>query len=95
VIPSLKSFNLTKTDPVEITLFYDPTPPGFSPIIQQIRVPSVKHKHAEFHTKIRIRLDHNGLTHLEDVTLLEEFMEEVKVPIVKEGAAKDATMDAK
>jgi len=33
-IPSLKSFNLSRTEPVELTLFYDPPPPGFQPILQ-------------------------------------------------------------
>jgi len=28
-IPSLKSFNLTRTENVEVTIFYDPVPPGF------------------------------------------------------------------
>jgi heat shock protein 4 len=32
-IPSLKSFNLTRTEPIEVTLFYDPPPPGYQPII--------------------------------------------------------------
>jgi heat shock protein 4 len=28
LVPSLKSFNLTKHEPVELTLFYDPVPAG-------------------------------------------------------------------
>jgi hypothetical protein len=32
-IPSVKSFSLMKLEPIEITLFYDPVPEGFQPIL--------------------------------------------------------------
>ncbi|CAD8045519.1 unnamed protein product [Paramecium sonneborni] len=82
-IPSVKSFSLLKTEPIEITLFYDPVPEGFQAILQQIRVPSQNPKHPDHSTKIKILLNHNGLLQLEEIVLQEEFMEEVKVPIEK------------
>lgn len=88
-IPSTKSFNLSRTDNIELTLFYDPAPQGFQSIIQQVRIPAVKPSHPEFHTKIRIKLNQNGLCNLEDVHLIEEYMEEVKVP--KEKPATTTT----
>lgn len=33
-IPSVKSFNLQKNDHIELTVFYDPVPDGFYPILQ-------------------------------------------------------------
>lgn len=79
-IPSLKSFSLSKNDNIEVTIFYDPAPDGFQPILQQVHVPASKPKHPEFSTKIRIKLNDNGLTNLEDAILLEDYIEEVKVP---------------
>ncbi|KAM3138385.1 hypothetical protein pb186bvf_009471 [Paramecium bursaria] len=83
VIPAVKSFSLMKTEAIEVTLFYEPTPPGFQPILQQIRIPPQKSVHPEHSTKIKIKLNHNGLLSLEEVVFIEEFMEEVKVPIEK------------
>ena len=54
-----------------------------------MRIPAVKPTHPEFHTKIKIKLNQNGLCNLEDVNLIEEFMEEVKVP--KEKPATTTT----
>ena len=60
-IPSVKSFSLSKNDNIEVTVFYDPIPEGFPPIITQIRIPASRPKYAEFQTKIRIKLNPNGL----------------------------------
>ncbi|CAD8139686.1 unnamed protein product [Paramecium octaurelia] len=87
-IPSIKSFALLKTEPIEITLFYDPVPEGFQAVLSQIRVPPQNPKHQEHSTKIKILLNHNGLLQLEEIVLQEEFMEEVKVPIEKPKPAE-------
>ncbi|CAD8139164.1 unnamed protein product [Paramecium pentaurelia] len=83
-IPCIKSFALMKTQPIQITLFYDPVPQGFDPIIQQIQIPPLVAKHKEHSTKIKILLNQNGLLNLEEVVFLEEFMEDVKVPVEKQ-----------
>ncbi|CAK94865.1 unnamed protein product (macronuclear) [Paramecium tetraurelia] len=83
-IPSIKSFTLMKTQPIQLTLFYDPVPQGFDPIIQQVQVPPLVPKHKEHTTKIKVLLDQNGLLNLEEVVLIEEFMEDVKVPVEKQ-----------
>ncbi|CAD8077171.1 unnamed protein product [Paramecium sonneborni] len=82
-IPSIKSFALMKTQPIEITLFYDPVPQGFDPILKQIYVPPIIAKHKEHSTKVKILLNQNGLINLEEVLFQEEYMEEIKVPIEK------------
>ncbi|CAD8054922.1 unnamed protein product [Paramecium sonneborni] len=82
-IPSIKSFNLMKTQPIEITLFYDPIPQGFDPILYQIQIPHLVAKHKEHSTKIKILLNQNGLINLEEVVFQEEYMEDVKVPVEK------------
>lgn len=51
-------------------------------IIEQVRIPASKPKYPEYQTKIRISLNPNGLINLEDVSLLEDYMEDEKVPVI-------------
>ncbi len=81
-IPNVKSLTFQRDDAIKFTLYYDPVPPGADDILGDYSIHPIKAKEKEFSTKLRVKLNHNGMIGLEEASLQEEYTEEYQVPVL-------------
>jgi hypothetical protein len=70
-VPSCKSLNFKRFEPIELTLFYDQTPVGAERILGRYWIHPLKPKEAESTVKVRVSLNRNTTIELENADLLE------------------------
>lgn len=65
-IPNLKSITQHKNDGINAHLFYTSPPEGFEASLASFTIAPCKPKETEFSVKMMIKLDKDGLVHLEE-----------------------------
>lgn len=86
-IPNVKSFTQHKNDGIKASIFYTSPPEGFDPLLSNFVISPCKPKEKEFSVKIKVKLDRDGLVHLEEAQLIEDYTVEEKIPVKKDKPA--------
>ncbi|EGR34876.1 hypothetical protein IMG5_001050 [Ichthyophthirius multifiliis] len=84
-IPNVKSITFTKSDGININLFYDNPSEGFDGLLANYVIQPCKPKEQTYSVKVRIKLDKNGLVSIDEVQLIEDYQVEEKIPIKKDN----------
>lgn len=100
-IPNIKSLSFNRMDGIQLNLFYDPVPEGFSPEVIGIKIPAANPKEMDCTIKTRVKLNSNGIVELTEAALIEKYKVEEKVlkpkkpEEKKDGEKKEGEEDKK
>lgn len=86
-VPNVKSITFNKNDGINVNLFYADPPEGFQAQLANFTIAPCKPKEADFGVKIKVKLDKDGLTLLEEAQLVEDYTVEEKIPVKKDKPA--------
>lgn len=88
-IPNVKSITFNKSDGVNVNLFYNNPIEGFETQLANFVISPCKPKETEFGVKIKVKLDKDGLSSIEEAQLIEDYTAEEKIPIKKDKPASN------
>ena len=86
-VPNLKSITQHKNDGINAHLFYTSPPEGFEASLANFVIAPCKPKETEFSVKMMIKLNKDGLVHLDEAQLIEDYNIEEKIPVKKDKPA--------